>query len=101
MISTVAAGGLVGVALVGQTGMEQLAQAMAGDVTMTDVVAQAQQLTGLGISVTDGGVIIASLVFAMRLVDNNKGLFITANDALRRMLKLPPSHPHDPPPPKQ
>jgi hypothetical protein len=93
MMGTYAAGGVLGVALVGQTGMEQLAQAMAGDVTMGDVVNQAQQLTGLGISVTDGGVIIAALVFAMKIVDNNKGLFVTLNDAVRRFLKLPPTEP--------
>jgi hypothetical protein len=97
MMGTYAAGGVLAVALVGQTGMEQLAQAMASDVTMTDVVNQAQQLTGLGISVTDGGVIIATLVFAMKVIDNNKGLFVTFNDALRRILKLPPSHPPHPP----
>lgn len=98
MIGTYAAGGVLTVALVGQTGMEQLAQAMAGDVTMTDVVRQAEQMTGLGISTTDAGVIIAALIFAIRLIDNNKGLFVTLNDALRRFLRLPPNTPPQPPP---
>lgn len=98
MMTTYAAGGFLAAALVGQSGMEQLAQAMSTDVTMTDVISQAQQMTGLGISVTDGGVIIAALVFAMKVIDNNKGLFVTLNDALRRFLKLPPTTPPQPPP---
>lgn len=97
MIGTMAAGGVLTVAVVGQSGMEQIAQAMAGDVTMTDVVRQAEQMTGLGISTTDAGVIIATLIFAIRLVDNNKGMFVTLNDALRRILRLPPTTPPQPP----
>lgn len=99
MITTTVAGGVLAVALVGQSGMDQLAQAMAGDVTMTDVMNQAERITGLGISTTDAGVIIAALVFGMRLVDNNKALFRTLNDALRRMLGLPPDQPNPPAPP--
>lgn len=98
MISTILAGGVLGVALVGQSGVDQLTQAMAGDVSMGDVMHQAEQITGLGISTTDAGVIIAALVFGMRIIDNNKRLFVTLNDALRRFLRLPPDQPNQPPP---
>ncbi len=96
MMTLLAAGGVLGVAVAGQSGMDQIAQAMGGDVSMSDVVKQAEQITGLGISTTDAGLLIAALVFAMRLVDANRGLFITLNDWIRRVLGL---HPVQPPPP--
>jgi hypothetical protein len=96
MMGLYAAGGLFGVAVMGQSGMEQLTQALAGDVDMGDVMRQAEQITGLGISATDAGVIIAALVFSMRVIDANRGLFVTLNDFLRKALGL---HPNQPPPP--
>ena len=96
MTGLYAAGGLIGVAAFGQSGMEQLTQALAGDVSMGDVMRQAEQITGLGISATDAGVIIAALVFAMRVIDANRGLFVTLNDFIRKALGL---HPLQPPPP--
>lgn len=104
MMGLYATGGLIGVAAFGQSGMEQLTQALAGDVDMGDVMRQAEQITGLGISATDAGVIIAALVFAMRVIDANRGLFVTLNDFVRKALGLQPMNhpghpPHDPPGP--
>lgn len=97
MMGLYASGGLVGVLAFGQAGMEQLTQALVDDVDMGDVMRQAEQITGLGISVHDAGVIIAALVFSMKLVDANRGMFVTLNDWLRRVLGLP-SGQHPPPP---
>lgn len=86
--------------MIQQDGMAQLAQQMAGDVTMQDIARQAEVVTGLGISATDAGVLVASLLVAMRLIDANRGLFITLNDWVRRVLGLHPAHPPGPPPAK-
>lgn len=85
------------ITLAGQSGAASLEQVLTGDVSMGDVLDASERLTGLGISATDAGVIIAVLVFGMKVVDANKGLFVTLNDWLRQALKLEPrSHPGRP-----
>lgn len=76
------------ITLAAQQGAASLDQVLTGDVSMGDVLVASERLTGLGISATDAGVIIAVLVFGMKLVDANKGLFVTLNDWLRRILRL-------------
>ena len=85
------------ITLAGQQGAASLEQVLTGDVSMGDVLDASERLVGLGISATDAGVIIALLVFGMKVVDANKGLFVTLNDWLRQALKLEPrNHPGRP-----
>lgn len=99
-MSGVYVAGAVGVAVAAQDGMAQLAQSMAADPGLSEIAKQAEQVTGLGISTTDAGVLITVLVVCIRLIDANRGLFVTLNDWVRRVLGLHPMQPPPPPAPK-
>lgn len=75
--------------------------ATTSEVSLGDVVQGATVLTGLGLTATDAGVFIVCMVTAMKLIDANKGLFITFNDWVRRRLNLDgPPHRFPGPPDK-